>query len=161
MPGPTLCRTRAGDAIFTQMQANVHTSTIDRHQLAARSGRGDRLVLHAEVDRGALEDFVHAADGAELAAHGAGVAVVVLGQAGVPDGLGGLGSSAQANCASQSSTRRASPILSSMSRAWGMPLAMSAAWAAILEATMPCFTSSTLGRARCSAGSHSTGRLHR
>ena len=42
MPGPTLCRTRAGDAIFTQMQANVHTSTIDRHQLAARGGRGSR-----------------------------------------------------------------------------------------------------------------------
>ena len=53
------------------MQANVHTSTIDRHQLADRSGRGDRLVLHAEVDRGALEDLVDGADGAHLATHGA------------------------------------------------------------------------------------------
>ena len=29
LPGPAVCRSRAGGAIFTQMLANVHTSTID------------------------------------------------------------------------------------------------------------------------------------
>ena len=48
------------------------------------------------------------------------------------------GSRAQAYCASQSSFWRASAILSSISLAPGIPLAMSAAWAAILEAMMPC-----------------------
>ena len=62
------------------------------------------------------------------------------------------GSSAQANCASQSSTRLASAILSSISLAPGIPFAISAAWAAIFDAMIPCFVSSTFGRARCSAG---------
>ena len=62
------------------------------------------------------------------------------------------GSMAHANCASQSRTRLASAILSSISLAQGIPFAISAAWAAILEATIPCLTSSTFGRARCSAG---------
>lgn len=53
---------------------------------------------------------------------------------------------------SQSKVLLASAILSSRSRAWGIFLEMSAAWAAIREAIMPCFTSSILGRARCSAG---------
>lgn len=43
-------------------------------------------------------------------------------------------------------------ILSSISLACGIPLAISAAWAAILEAMIPCLTSSTFGSARCSAG---------
>ena len=62
------------------------------------------------------------------------------------------GSRAQAYCASQSSFCLASAILSSMALAPGIPFAMSAAWAAILDAMMPCFTSSTFGSARCSAG---------
>ena len=62
------------------------------------------------------------------------------------------GSMAHANCASQSRTRLASAILSSISLAPGIPFAISAAWAAILDATIPCLTSSTFGRARCSAG---------
>ena len=40
-----------------------------------------------DVDVLTGQSLVQAADGAELAAHGAGVAVVVLGQAGVTDGL--------------------------------------------------------------------------
>lgn len=43
-------------------------------------------------------------------------------------------------------------ILSSRSLAPGIPFAMSAAWAAIFAAMIPCFTSSRLGSARCSAG---------
>ena len=46
----------------------------------------------------------------------------------------------------------ASAMASSRSLACGIFFAISAAWAAILEAMMPCFTSSTLGSARCSAG---------
>ena len=48
------------------------------------------LILQ-DVDVLTGQSLVHAADGAELAAHGAGVAVVILRQAGIPDGLGGLG----------------------------------------------------------------------
>ena len=62
------------------------------------------------------------------------------------------GSMAHSHCFSQSKVRQASAMASSRSLAWGTFLAISAAWAAILEAIMPCLTSSTLGRARCSAG---------
>ena len=44
------------------------------------------------------------------------------------------------------------PLVTDISLAPGIPFAISAAWAAILEATIPCLTSSTFGRARCSAG---------
>ena len=43
-----------------------------------------------DVDVFAAERLVHAAHGTELAAHAAGVAVVVLGLAAVPDGPGGV-----------------------------------------------------------------------
>ena len=62
------------------------------------------------------------------------------------------GSMASFHWASQSSFRRAYAMRSYCSRAWGMPLAISAAWAAILLAMIPCFTSSTFGNAKCSAG---------
>lgn len=62
------------------------------------------------------------------------------------------GSSATAYCASQSSFWRAYAMRSSRSRAFGMPFAMSAAWAAILKAIIPSFTSFSSGKAKCSAG---------
>ena len=53
---------------------------------------------------------------------------------------------------SQSSFFLAVLISRSQSAAPFMPLAISAAWAAILEAIIPSLTSSTSGRRRCSAG---------
>ena len=97
-----------------------------------------------------IEGLVHAAYGAELSAHGAGV-IVLRGAVG-PYGLGGL------------RVQGAGPLSLPVQGPAGVShfvidlpgapdaLAMSAAWAAILLAMMPCFTSSRLGRARCSAG---------
>ena len=62
------------------------------------------------------------------------------------------GSKARSNWVFQSSFCLASAIWLSQSMAPFMPLAISAAWAAIFEAIMPSFTSSTFGRRRCSAG---------
>ena len=50
--------------MFTRQQL---TGTSSPPEAAAATG----LVLHAEVDRGALEDLVDGADGAHLATHGA------------------------------------------------------------------------------------------
>ena len=56
-----------------------------------KNRKSDENIGLQDVDVLTSQSFVHAADGAELAAHGAGVAVVVLGQAGVTDGLCRLG----------------------------------------------------------------------
>ena len=136
----------------TEEQARHKTKTARLlHRAAEEAIRIVRKSQDVDVFTG--QRLVHAAHGAELAAHAAGVAVVIFRQAGVADGFGGLGVQAHRQTVRPSPApggRR--PSCRPMSRAWGMPLAMSAAWAAILEATMPCFTSSTLGSARCSAG---------
>lgn len=62
------------------------------------------------------------------------------------------GSMEHSHCFSQSKFLLASAIASSISLACGICFAMSAACAAILDAIIPCFTSSTFGRAKCSAG---------
>ena len=56
-----------------------------------RTAEKEENAVLQDVDVFPGQRLVHAADGAELAAHGAGVAVVILRQAGIPDGLGGLG----------------------------------------------------------------------
>ena len=55
-----------------------------------RTAEKEENAVLQDVDVFPGQRLVHAADGAELAAHGAGVAVVVLRQAGIADGLGGL-----------------------------------------------------------------------
>ena len=51
-----------------------------------KNRKSDENISLQDVDVLTGQSLVHAADGAELAAHGAGVAVVILGQAGVTDG---------------------------------------------------------------------------
>ena len=62
-----------------------------RAAMEKKNRKSDENISLQDVDILTGQSLVHAADGAELAAHGAGVAVVILGQAGVTDGLCGLG----------------------------------------------------------------------
>ena len=84
---------------FTMLSLFCKAGNLFPAQRQAKKPPGEQNRTAEKEENAVLQDvdvfpgqrLVHAADGAELAAHGAGVAVVILRQAGIPDGFGGLG----------------------------------------------------------------------
>lgn len=106
----------------------------------------ERIIFRIPI----IQDFIQCLHGAHGTAHGAGEFIFRFAAFPIPSGLGGI--DGQRNHFFEVHLSSGPGHFSSHRAAPFTPFARSAAWQAILEATMPSCTSSTSGRRRCSAG---------